>query len=94
MVNYKLNERVKELRTARNLTQVQLADVLGISKQSVSNWENDNICPSIETVWLIADYFGVSTDYLIGRGDKRYLDIDGLSEKQIGLIQMLIDEMR
>ena len=38
-----LNERIKELRTASGISQVELAEKLGVSKQSVSNWENDNI---------------------------------------------------
>ena len=38
-------------------------------KQSVSNWENDNIMPSVETLKKAADFFHVSTDYLLGRTD-------------------------
>ena len=43
-----LNERIRELRNAAGISQVELAEKLGVSKQSVSNWENDNIQPSIE----------------------------------------------
>lgn len=43
-----LNTRIKELRTARNLSQVQMAKLLGVTKQSVSNWENNNIQPSVD----------------------------------------------
>ncbi len=49
--------RVQELRKARNITQVQLAKILCVSKQSVSNWENNNILPSIEMLVRIAKYF-------------------------------------
>ena len=45
-----LGERIKQLRTARNMSQVELAAELNVSKQSVSNWENDNILPSIEII--------------------------------------------
>lgn len=86
-------ERVKELRLARNLMQVQLAKELGLAKQTVSNWENEYIQPSVETLWLVADYFGVSMDYLMGRDNKKYLEINGLSDKQLALVQMVIDEM-
>ena len=41
-----LGERILELRTAHNWTQVQLAQKLNVSKQAVSNWENNNILPS------------------------------------------------
>ena len=40
--------RIKNLRLTKGLNQVQLADKLGVKKQSISNWENDNIQPSIE----------------------------------------------
>ena len=59
--------RIKYLRQTRELTQVQLADKLGVSKQSISNWENDNIMPSVDMLEKIADFFSVSTDYLLGR---------------------------
>ena len=40
-----LSSQIRQLRTARNLSQVQLAKALGVTKQSVSNWENNNIQP-------------------------------------------------
>lgn len=87
------NERLRELRTARNITQVELARNLSVSKQSVSNWENDNILPSIEMLVKIADYFSVSTDYLLGLDDKKYLEITGLSESNIAHLQQIINDM-
>lgn len=89
-----LNERIKQLRTERNITQVELAKSLSVSKQSVSNWENDNIQPSIDMLVKIAAYFSVSTDYLLGLDNKKYLEITGLSETKIAHIQQIIDDMR
>lgn len=43
-----LNENIRQLRMARNLSQVDLAKALGVTKQSISNWENNNIQPSID----------------------------------------------
>ena len=43
-----INEKLKELRKDFNISQVTLAKELGVSKQCVSNWENDNILPSID----------------------------------------------
>ena len=57
------------LRRSQQLTQEQLADKLGVTKQSVSNWENGNIMPSVEMLEKIADYFNVSIDYLLERTD-------------------------
>ncbi len=59
-----LGDRIKTLRTARNLSQVELARKLNVSKQSVSNWENNNILPSVDIVKKLALFFSCSTDYL------------------------------
>lgn len=66
-----LNEQIRELRNIRGISQIQLANKLGVTKQSVSNWENDNILPSIEMLVKIANFFEVSTDYLLGLDKKR-----------------------
>ena len=88
-----LNERIKELRVARGLSQVELAEKIGISKQSVSNWENDNIQPSIEMLIKIARTFSVSTDYLLGEDERTFLEVSHLSQKQICHIQQIIDDI-
>ena len=62
-------DRVKYLRQSRELNQVQFAQKMGVTKQSVSNWENDNIMPSVERLEKIADFFTVTADYLLGRED-------------------------
>ncbi len=89
-----LSARIKELRTSHGLTQVEFAKALSVSKQAVSNWENNNIQPSIDMLIKIADYFGVSTDYLLGRGDTPSLDISGLALQEIAHIQMLISDIK
>lgn len=89
-----LNENIKKLRTARNMSQVQLAKNLGVSKQSVSNWENDNILPSIEMLMKISACFNVSTDYLLGISQRKTLDVSGLTDSQIGHIQQIIDDIK
>ena len=60
-----LGQHINELRLSLGWSQVQLAEKLNISKQTVSNWENDNIQPSIEMLVRIAKLFHVSTDYLL-----------------------------
>ena len=88
-----LSERIRQLRLARSLSQVELANCLNVSKQSVSNWENDNIQPSIDMLVKIADFFGVSTDYLLGRTTERYLDISDLSDEAAAHIRMIISDI-
>lgn len=88
-----INVQLKKLREERGLNQTQLAQRLNVSKQSLSNWENDNILPSVEAVVSIARFFGVSTDYLLGLDQRRSLDATGLTESQAAHIQLLIDDM-
>lgn len=70
-----------------------MAAKLGISKQSVSNRENDNIQPSIEMLLKIARLFSVSTDYLLGIENRRYLEVSGLSEIQLTHLQQIIQDL-
>ncbi len=94
MVMVMLNQRIKELRLARGINQVKLAEALGVTKQSVSNWENDNIQPSIEILMKLAEYFCVSTDYLLGLEEKITLDVSNLSAEEIAHIQQIINDIR
>lgn len=89
-----LGENIRRLRQERGLNQEELGHRVGASKQSVSNWENGNIAPSIDLLIRLADFFGVSTDYLLGRQNQRTLDVEGLSNIQTTHIQLLIDDLR
>ena len=60
-------ERIKYLRQTQGLNQVQLADKLGTTKQSISNWENDNIVPSVDMLEKIADFFNMPIDFFFNR---------------------------
>ena len=91
--------RIKYLRQTRELTQVQLADKLGVAKQSISNWENDNIMPSVDMLEKIADFFSVSTDYLLERENRKnangnIIDVTGLSPHQIDHIMLIVEDLR
>lgn len=89
-----LNQQIRALRQARGISQVELAKRLGVTKQSVSNWENDNIQPSVEMVVKLAGIFSVSTDYLLGLERGEYLDVTGLSQEKIAHIRQLVDDLR
>ena len=62
-------ERLKELRTRRQISQQKLPLDLGISQQSINKYENHNVEPDIYLLKKMADYFAVSVDYLIGHSD-------------------------
>lgn len=86
-------EIIKDLRLNRGLNQVELAKELFVTKQTVSNWENGNLMPSVDMLMKIADYFSVSTDYLLGLDDRRYIETTGLTEQQVTHIQMIIEDI-
>lgn len=87
-------EIIRQLRQARGIRQEELGRQLGVSKQSISNWENGNIMPSIEMLMRLADHFSVSTDYLLGRTGQKTLDITGLTEEQATHLRLLADDLR
>lgn len=89
-----LNENIRMLRQARNLSQVDLAKALNVTKQSISNWENDNIQPSIDMLMRLADFFSVSTDYLLGLDQKKYVEVTGLSDTEIAHISAIINDIK
>ena len=67
-------ENLKTLRTQAGLSQQQLADVIGVSQQSINKYENHGVEPDIATLIALADCFNTSVDYLIGNTDitRRY----------------------
>ena len=89
-----LGQRINELRNAFGWNQVQLANKLGITKQTVSNWENENIQPSIEMLVRIAKLFHVSTDYLLGLDQNIRLDVDGLPVSFVAHLAQIIEDYK
>ena len=89
-----LNENIKQLRLARNLSQVDLAKALGVTKQSISNWENNNIQPSIDMLIRLAQFFSVSTDCILGLNHRKYIEISELTDRQLAHISAIIDDIR
>ena len=89
-----LGQRIYELRTAHGWNQVQLAEKLNITKQTVSNWENDNIQPSIEMLIRLSHLFRVSTDYLLGLDCTTVINADGLPIEFISHITQIIDDYK
>ena len=90
-----LGDRIKALRIARKLSQIELAQKLNISKQSVSNWENNNILPSIEMLKKIAVFFSCSTDYLLEMDHPdSSIDCTNLTLEQKAHIQQLIHDIQ
>lgn len=64
---FMFSKRLKILRQEKKISQVELGKVLSLSKQTISSYENGGSYPNPETLSTLADYFDVSTDYLLGR---------------------------
>lgn len=64
-------ENLKKLRLETGLSQQQLADVIGVSQQSINKYENHGVEPDIATLIALAKCFDTSVDYLIGNTDIR-----------------------
>ncbi|GEM_PF-75681 len=58
-------DRIQNLRKAKGISQEELADKIGVSRQAVSKWESKQSTPDIEKIIIMSDYFEVTTDYLL-----------------------------
>lgn len=66
-------KRIKNLMDEYGLNQVKLAEKVGVKQNTISSWLSGKKEPSIRSLWLLADFFEVSTDYLIGRTENDLL---------------------
>ncbi|MBO4978806.1 MAG: helix-turn-helix transcriptional regulator [Clostridia bacterium] len=85
--NNTFGARLKELRSKAKISQQELSKILGISKSSINMYERDEREPGIETIKAFADYFNVSTDYLLGQNapQKSIKEVKkyGLTDEQV-----------
>lgn len=87
---YRLPSRLKELRQSMNLRQEQLARLIGVERSTISSYESNMRQPSLETLSRIADVFGVSTDYLLGRTDHLSLNSFDLEGEDAAMLYKLV----
>lgn len=89
--------RLKALRLEKNLTLEQLGLIFNVTKQAVSRWETGDRIPSIEMVYMLSEYFNVSTDYLLGKLDYKTINNIKRNETQQSLTSNeseLLEEFR
>ncbi len=75
--------RLKELRKQQNITQGEMAKILNTTQTTYSKYESDMHEPNLDTLCKLADYYGVTLDYLIGRDYKNELGYINDSEKEL-----------
>lgn len=84
----RLGEKITKLKKLKNLSQVALAEVTGISRDAISKYERGDSMPSVDYAKRIADALGVSLDYLVSDSDKEDV-LDNDAVKRIKEIQDL-----
>ena len=72
---YDFGLRLKNLRRRKKLTQKQLGDLLQVTKDTISHYENNTQTPSVAKIVQLAIYLNTSTDYLLGRTNKKEINI-------------------
>ncbi|MCR4568629.1 MAG: helix-turn-helix domain-containing protein [Pseudobutyrivibrio sp.] len=82
-----LGNRIKELRSANNINQDDLAEKLFVSRQTISNWENDKSYPDIHSVVLLSEIFNVSIDQLL-KGDVERMEQIVTEQTQVDISKM------
>ena len=86
--------KLKELRIQAGLTQKQLAERVKVTKSVISYYELQERYPSPEMLIKLANIFNVSTDFLLGIEKQQTLDISGLDDEDIRLLQHTISVLR
>ncbi len=86
-------ERIALLRSEKGITQGTLAEAIGISRQSITLYENRTRVPDIEILSRFSDFFGVTSDYLLGLSDNRTNENAAIGDK-LGLSDEAIQELQ
>ena len=85
---------LKRLREEKGYSQAQLARKLNVSKSSISKYESNQSVPSVETLTRIALIYGVSLDYLVGIEKNKTISVEGLTNRQLDILNTLLAEFR
>lgn len=87
-----LGERLKKFRTSRNMIQSEVADIVGVTKETISAYEKGSRSPSTEVLQKLADLFETSMDFLAGRTDMPHVFDDDergfISDSQDGVLSL------
>ena len=83
-------DRIKALREKQNKTQSQLAKQLGITRSSVNAWEMGISIPSTQYIVELANIFHVSTDFLLGVDKTATINVSGLTDDDIELLNGIV----
>ena len=88
---YGLGDKLKKLREEHNFTQQEIAERVNVHRKSISQYENDNLTPKLETLIQFAIIYNVSLDYLVGIGKESHLYLHEFTASQREIILQLIE---
>ena len=87
-----LGQRISQLRKQRGINQVQLAEALKVSPSTIAMWETNKRAIKDDTILELSDYFGVTTDYLLGKNqtpewanDNQVIELDKILKSKAGM---------
>lgn len=90
----KLLNRIKELRLGKELKQVELAQIIGMSQSSLSGYESGKIEPDQETLIRLSEFFDVSIDYLLGISNvKKAPTLEQVDAKELQRLKELVEHL-
>ena len=78
-----LADVIRQLRNKKGISQAELATHLGVAQQTVGKWEKNIVCPSLDTLKNIADFFGVTTDDLLERTSEDKKKIEDIAREVV-----------
>ena len=85
---------LKNLRKDAGLTQKELADKVGVTNSTISFYEQEERSPSVDMIIRLSKIFNVSVDYLLGIDQMRNINLSGLKEEDIQLIQCMVEHLK
>ena len=87
-------ERIKALRQARGWTQSELARRMGVTRNGINSWEQGLSMPSLSSLVELSKTFSVTTDYILGLEHLQTINVSGLSERDVAILEEISDRLR
>lgn len=88
------SEKLRALREARGLTQLQVANRVGVSKAMISAYETSSKAPSLDVLIRLSRFFGVTVDYLICVDAEKQINVSELDDDSVALVAALVEKLK
>lgn len=88
---YQFSDRLKSLRLERKISQNELSKKMELTRATINAWEMGISTPNAQSLVLLAKFFKVSVDYLLGMDDRQTLDIDDLTTEEKKIVNDLVE---